>query len=137
MKIFVDFGKSTKIFKILCYPDTDSLLSGHRFFAIRTPTVIPTDYPKSMRILAVGVRIAKNLRKILQIFCQESSQEKSKKIFVDFGKSTKIFVNSLKSTKIFVDLGESVRTTVGVRRAKNLRKFSQIFFWLTENSLGQ
>ena len=84
MKIFVDFSAGSLLRKnlrmenlrkflrffairtpILYYPDTDSLLSGHRFFAIRTPAVIPTDYPKSMRILAVGVRIAKNLRKIL------------------------------------------------------------------------
>ena len=101
-------GKSTKIFKILCYPDTDSLLSGHRFFAIRTPILCYPDtgsYPDRLS------KIYENL----SCRCPDSKE----------------------STKNFVDFGESVRTAVGVRRAKNLRKFRRFVFWLTDNSLGQ
>ena len=84
------------------------MLSGHRFFALRTPILCYPDTDSYPDILS---KIYENL----SCRCPDSKE----------------------STKNFVDFGESVRTAVGVRRAKNLRKFRRFFFWLTDNSLGQ
>ena len=82
----------------------------HRFFALRTPTVVRTDSPKSTKIFVdfreftkIFVDFPKSTKIFVdfQISTKFVELRKSTKIFVDFTRSTKLFVDFLKSTKIF------------------------------------